>query len=80
MTPKHFQPAPAGSTVQHLPLGVSNAPVTVMVQMAGDPVTVADAATPLTGTQRSSRRASGVSRSTQCADTIGTIVDRKSVV
>ena len=51
VTPKHFQPAPAGSTVKHLPLGVSNAPVTVVVQMAGDPVTVADAdaATPLTG-------------------------------
>src|SRR5215467_10788084 len=57
--PKHFQPAPAGSTVTHLPLGVSNAPMTVMVQMAGDPVTVADAnaATPLTNSQKASKQA-----------------------
>ncbi|HEY9483884.1 MAG TPA: S8 family serine peptidase [Micromonosporaceae bacterium] len=70
VTPKHFQPAPAGSTVQHLPLGVSNAPVTVMVQMAGDPVTVADAATPLTGTQRSSRRAQLRQQQTSATPTI----------
>ena len=72
VTPKHFQPAPAGSTVEHLPLGVSNAPVTVMVQMAGDPVTVADAdaATPLTGTQRSSRRAQLRQQQTSAAPTI----------
>ena len=58
-TPKRFQPAPAGSTVNHLPVGMSNTPVTVMLQMAGNPITVADAdaATPLTKTQKSNLRA-----------------------
>jgi minor extracellular serine protease Vpr len=72
VTPRHFQPAPAGSTVNHLPVGVSSTPVTVMVQMAGDPVTVADAdaATPLTGAQRSSRRAQLRQQQTSAAPTI----------
>src|SRR5215467_9945035 len=56
--PHKFRPAPAGSTIKHLPLGMSNTPVTVMLQMSGDPVTVADAdaASPLTKTQKSSLR------------------------
>ena len=52
--PRPFKLAPAGSVVTHLPLGLSNAQVTLMLQMAGDPVTVADAnaATPMTKSQR----------------------------
>src|SRR5215475_10086494 len=59
VTPRQFTPAPAGATVNHLPLGMTNAPVTIMLQMAGDPVTVADAnaATPLTSSQRASHQA-----------------------
>src|SRR5262245_55217969 len=58
-SPQRFKPAPAGSVVNHLPLGMTNTPVTVMLQMAGDPVTVADAnaATPLTSSQRASHKA-----------------------
>ncbi|MEU8261745.1 S8 family serine peptidase [Micromonospora sp. NPDC048999] len=56
-TPR-FTPAPAGSVVTHLPLGLSNALTTVMVELSGDPVTVtdADAATPLTSSEKQSRR------------------------
>jgi minor extracellular serine protease Vpr len=55
---RQFTPAPPDSVVNHLPLGVSNAMTTVMVQMAGDPVTVtdADAATPLTSSQKQTQR------------------------
>jgi minor extracellular serine protease Vpr len=53
-----FAPAPAGATPVQQPLGLSNTPVTVMVQMSGDPVAVADAAaaTPLTSSQKKARR------------------------
>jgi minor extracellular serine protease Vpr len=34
------------------PLGLSNAPTTIMLEVAGDPVTVVDAATPLTKDQK----------------------------
>ncbi len=52
--PRPFTPAPAGSTVTQLPLGLSNAQITLMLEMTGDPVTVVDAnaATPLTSSQR----------------------------
>jgi minor extracellular serine protease Vpr len=55
---RQFRAAPAGSVVNHLPLGVSNAQVTLMVQLSGDPVTVtdADSATPLTGSQKQTRK------------------------
>jgi subtilisin family serine protease len=55
---RQFQPAPAGSVITQLPLGVSNALTTVMVEMAGDPVTVtdADAPAPLTSSQKQTRR------------------------
>src|SRR5215470_11576038 len=72
VVPRHFQPAPDGSTVNHMPLGLSNAPVTVMVEMAGDPVTVADAdaAAPLTGSQKASRRAQLRDQQTSAESTI----------
>jgi minor extracellular serine protease Vpr len=59
VTPSHFKPAPAGAKINNKPLGVANQQITVMVQMAGDPVTVADAnaATPLTKAQRDAKRA-----------------------
>jgi minor extracellular serine protease Vpr len=55
---RHFAPAPADSVITHLPLGVSNALTTVMVELSGDPVAVtdADAATPLTAGQKQARR------------------------
>jgi minor extracellular serine protease Vpr len=54
-----FEPAPPDATVKNLPLGMTNTPVTVMLQMAGQPVTVADAnaATPLTPSERASHKA-----------------------
>ncbi|GAA2519077.1 S8 family peptidase [Winogradskya humida] len=53
-----FEPVPAGSKVTGVPLALKNRPVTVMVQLSGDPVAVTDAAaaTPLTTTQRKQRR------------------------
>ncbi|WP_027346115.1 S8 family peptidase [Hamadaea tsunoensis] len=53
-----FRAAPQGAAITHKPLGLTNAPMTVVVQLAGDPVTVADAdaATPLTTAQKTSRR------------------------
>ncbi|HET6212020.1 MAG TPA: S8 family serine peptidase [Micromonosporaceae bacterium] len=53
-----FQPAPAGLTITGVPLGMSKAQTTVVLEMAGDPVTVADAnaATPLTKAQKSAHR------------------------
>src|SRR6185295_7967992 len=55
---RHFAKAPAGSVVTEVPLGMSNAMTTFVVQMSGDPVTVveADAATPLTADQKRSHR------------------------
>jgi minor extracellular serine protease Vpr len=52
--PSRFHPAPAGSVATQLPLGISSLPVTVMLQLTGDPVTVADAnaATKLSDSQR----------------------------
>ncbi|GAA0959457.1 peptidase S8 [Virgisporangium aurantiacum] len=49
-----FTKAPAGLKITNLPLGVKNKPVTVVVELAGDPVAVADAnaATPLTQDQK----------------------------
>jgi minor extracellular serine protease Vpr len=53
-----FKPVPAGSKITNLPAGLKNQPVTVMVQLGDEPVAVADAdaATPLTDTQRTQRR------------------------
>src|SRR5690242_16734557 len=55
---RQFTPAPPDSVVKHLPLGLSNTLTTVMVQMTGDPVTVtdADAAAPLTSSQKQTQR------------------------
>jgi subtilisin family serine protease len=49
-----FTKAPAGLTIKNLPLGMKNKPVTVVVELVGDPVAVADAnaATPLTNDQK----------------------------
>src|SRR5262245_58228589 len=62
-----FQPAPDGSVPYRLPYGLSNAPTTVVVQLAGDPVTVqnANAATPMTKAQKDARR--GQLRNAQAA-------------
>jgi len=56
--PDRFTRVPAGTTVNHKPLALSTQQTTVVVQMAGDPVTVADAnaATPLTKSQRQQRK------------------------
>ena len=53
-----FKPAPAGLAINRLPLGLSKAVTTVVVEMAGDPVTVveSDAPAPLTFGQRKSHR------------------------
>jgi minor extracellular serine protease Vpr len=53
-----FRPAPAGLTVRYTPPGVRNAPVTVVAEVSGDPVAVAeaDAAQPLTATQKQQRK------------------------
>jgi minor extracellular serine protease Vpr len=55
---KNFRATPAGSTVAQVPLGVANTPVTAVVQLAGDPVAVADAAAaqPLTSGQKQQRK------------------------
>ncbi|NJC71470.1 S8 family serine peptidase [Planosporangium thailandense] len=58
-TPAHrFTPAPPGSTVAHQPLGLSNAQATLMVQLAGDPVAVADAdaPAPLTSSEKQAHK------------------------
>ena len=57
-SPSRFQAAPAGSVPYRLPLGVSNAPTTFVVELAGDPVTVQDAnsATPLSKADKDARR------------------------
>lgn len=52
-----FEKAPAGSKITKLPLALSNAKVTVMLELEGDPVAVADAENPLTAAQKSSHRA-----------------------
>jgi minor extracellular serine protease Vpr len=54
--PARFHKAPATMPITGKPLGLDSTPTTVVVQMAGDPVTVADAATPLTSSQRTSHR------------------------
>ncbi|MFI5889870.1 S8 family serine peptidase [Actinoplanes sp. NPDC051513] len=53
-----FKPVPAGSKITKVPAGLRNKPVTVMVQLSEAPVAVADAdaATPLTDTQKKQRR------------------------
>jgi subtilisin family serine protease len=53
-----FQRAPAGSKVTNLPLGLKNKPVTVVVELSGDPVAVVDAnsAQPLTKAQKQQRK------------------------
>jgi minor extracellular serine protease Vpr len=53
-----FTRAPAGSKITKMPPGLTNKPVTVMVQLAGDPVAVTDAAAaqPLSAAQRRQRR------------------------
>ncbi|MEU4235929.1 S8 family serine peptidase [Actinoplanes sp. NPDC026619] len=53
-----FTPVPAGSKITKLPAGMRNKPVTVMVQLAEQPVAAADAAaaTPWTDTQKTQRR------------------------
>ncbi|WP_433363413.1 S8 family serine peptidase [Actinoplanes sp. CA-142083] len=53
-----FKPVPAGSKITKVPAGLRNKPVTVMVQLSEAPVAVADAdaATPLTTTQKNQRR------------------------
>ncbi|MFD0523616.1 S8 family serine peptidase [Paractinoplanes durhamensis] len=53
-----FSPVPAGSKITKMPPGLAGKPVTVMVQLAGDPVAVTDAAAtqPLTTTQKKQRR------------------------
>ena len=52
-----FTPVPAGSKITHLPAGMRNTPVTVMVQLSEQPVAAADAAAaqPLTATQKRQR-------------------------
>ena len=52
-----FHPVPAGSKITNLPPGMKNKPVTVMVQLSGDPVAVTDAAAaqPLSATQKRQR-------------------------
>ncbi|WP_306210484.1 S8 family serine peptidase [Actinoplanes sp. RD1] len=49
-----FTPVPAGSQATTLPPSMADEPVTVMLELGGDPVAVADvaAATPLTSTQK----------------------------
>jgi len=56
--PNRFTPAPAGLEVTGTPLGLSTTPETLVVQLSGDPITVAeaDATSPLTDSQKSSRR------------------------
>jgi subtilisin family serine protease len=53
-----FNPAPPGLTVQHIPPGIRNAPVTVVAEVSGDPVAVAeaDAPQPLTASQKQQRK------------------------
>ena len=53
-----FDPVPAGSKITNLPAGMKNRPVTVMVELSGDPVAVTDAAAaqPLSTTQKRQRR------------------------
>jgi minor extracellular serine protease Vpr len=51
-----FHKAPAGSKITHQPRGLSNAKVTVMVELKGAPVAVLDAADPLTKAQKTSHR------------------------
>lgn len=53
-----FQPVPAGSKITHLPVGMKDRAVTVMVELSGDPVAAAeDAATePLSTTEKRERR------------------------
>jgi minor extracellular serine protease Vpr len=55
---RQFTPAPPGSTAIQLPLGMNNAQTTVMVEMAGDPVAVADAnaPAPLTSSQKEAHK------------------------
>ena len=54
-----FDPVPAGSKITNLPAGMTNRPVTVMVELSGDPVAVTDAAAaqPLSTTQKRQRGA-----------------------
>ena len=51
-----FKKVPAGSKITTVPAGLRNRPVTVMLQLSGDPVAVTDAAKPMTTTQKKQRR------------------------
>jgi len=55
---RSFRAAPEGLTVRHTPPGIGNAPVTVVVELSGDPVAVADADAPqpLTVDQKRQRK------------------------
>ncbi|WP_305785366.1 S8 family peptidase [Symbioplanes lichenis] len=54
-----FTPVPAGSKAVNLPPSMADEPVTVLLELGGDPVAVADvaAATPLTSTQKKQKAA-----------------------
>ena len=55
---RDFRKVPDGLTVLHTPPGISNKPVTVVAELAGDPVAVAeaDAPLPLTTDQKRQRK------------------------
>ena len=55
---RHFRPAPAGSTIHQLPLGIGDAQTTLMVEMNGAPVTAAeaDAAQPFSTGEKQTRK------------------------
>jgi minor extracellular serine protease Vpr len=55
---KQFTPVPAGSKIVNVPPSLADRPVTVLVQLGDDPVAVAaaEAATPLTATQKRRKR------------------------
>jgi subtilisin family serine protease len=55
--PDRFTKAPTHSTKLRTPIGLSNAPVTVVVQLADAPVAVGEAASTLSRTQQADRRA-----------------------
>ena len=56
--PNRFTPAPAGLEVTGTPLGLSDKPETLVVQLSGDPITVteSESASPLTVTQKDTQR------------------------
>jgi len=56
--PHRFTPAPDGLEVTGTPLGLSDKPETLVVQLSGDPITVteSESAAPLTDTQKDTQR------------------------